>query len=235
MNRKQQSGFSLVELMIALAIFSVVSAASFVGLNSAIRSYTFFIGEAKEQTRSEIFIALITKDFLQIVPRVIRDANGDYQPAFKLGGSYLVEFSRSGLPILGKGTGVSRIAYKLDATDVWRYSWSYLDNIRTTEPSKSLILKDVKKLDIIAINETLQTAKRWPTTQSFDDEKFAQLPQAIEITVEVQGEGKMSRFIPGVSSVYINTQDGQKSTDIEDDSAVDEELTDSDASSDENN
>ena len=218
MNRKQQSGFSLVELMIALAIFSVISAASFVGLNSAIRSYTFFIGEAQQQTRSEIFIALITKDFLQIVPRTIRDANGDYQPAFKLGGSYLVEFSRSGLPILGENTGLARIAYKLEKKDVWRYSWPYMDNIRTTQPSKALVLKDVKKVDIIAINEALQTAQRWPTSQSFSNENFSQLPQAIEITVELQGEGKMSRFIPGVSSAYINTKDDQESAETEEES-----------------
>ena len=203
LNKQRQSGFSLVELMVALAVFSIISAASFVGLNSAIRSYSFFVQESSDETRANIFIALITKDFLQIVPRIVRDSNGDYQPAFKLGGDYLVEFSRGGQPSIGQSTGISRVAYKKEKKQIWRYTWPFLDNIRTTEPSKALVLDNVKSIKIEAIDESLRESKSWPKTISFDNQEYARTPQAIQVEVEVEGDGKLERFIPGVSSVYI--------------------------------
>lgn len=201
--KQQQSGFSLVELMVALAVFSVISAASFVGLNSAIRSYSFFTQESADEARSEVFIALITKDFLQVVPRIVRDSNGDYQPAFKLGGAYLVELSRGGQPLIGQSTGISRIAYKKEKDTIWRYTWPFLDNINTTEPSKALVLENVKSIKITAINEALKKSEKWPSTQSFDKRVYALIPQAIQVKIDIEGDGKTERFIPGVSRVYV--------------------------------
>ena len=81
-----QAGFTLVELMIALLVFSFVAATGVYTLRLGVESRDQ-LNVADGQVRDlEIMRALMKQDFLQVVPRPIRDEFGDVQPASFYGG-----------------------------------------------------------------------------------------------------------------------------------------------------
>lgn len=122
---KKLAGFTLIEVIVALSIFSLIGLVSF-EIVSGLSTARSVIGERSEATRTVIkSMRIMELDFEQLVDRPIYDSDGSEERLKTFigdGDDYLVEFSRQGFrnPLLVRRPEVQRVAYALveDVDDI---------------------------------------------------------------------------------------------------------------------
>ena len=206
-------GFTLLEVLIAMSIFALISAMTFQGLQTSMTMQEKVEATATELSDVQLVMTLMLDDFMNVVRRPVRAAFGvDRLPAFDdeaplVGGSddsYACEavFTRAGLPP-GRllRAGLQRVAWCTDSGNrLYRLSWPVLDPAQDSLPVESLLLENVILFEI---------QPRW-RRDNYGRETAAwleMLPQSIEVTLEVErGEAGESvsfvRRFPGLQDVY---------------------------------
>lgn len=126
---KKAGGFTLVEMLIALSIFGMITAAGVTLLSVSARtqeSSDRILAELGEVRRVH---ALMTGDLVQAAPRLYRDQDGRPQRAFAGGGGeeeMLLLFTRRGWDD-GAGAAVQRVGYRLSGGSLERLSFAHVD------------------------------------------------------------------------------------------------------------
>lgn len=160
-------GFTLLELMVALAIFAVVAALAYGGLSQVLAG-----GQRAEQRLDELAalqraLTLLERDLLQAAPRGIRDEYGDPQPPFK-GDGTVMELTRAGAP---NSTGrplstLRRIAWRVDGERLLRLTWSVLDRAPDSAPLEAEVLTGVTRWQLRYRGDDGEWQAQWPTEQT---------------------------------------------------------------------
>ncbi|NNJ92080.1 MAG: type II secretion system minor pseudopilin GspJ [Gammaproteobacteria bacterium] len=189
----RHSGFTLLELLIAIAVFSLVSVMSYSGLKTVIDSNNHIQLKSDQYQQLDRLFLLMQQDFYQMIDRPVRDAFGDPQPALIANGGsagFFLEFTRAGalnianpqVPLL------RRVAYLLDNGIVKRRSWQVLDRLQSSE------FLDVELLDNVADMEVSFFYDDWKTQIQRQNVPSGQgLPKAIAISLVVEGIGSIRR------------------------------------------
>lgn len=192
-------GFTLLELLVAMAIFAVISVITFQGLQSMIKSREIMGAETARLAGLQGAMALMSRDFEQMVARPIRDEFGDIQPALLCiaDNGTAVEFSRGGWrnPAALARSSMQRVGYRLKGTNLIRDTWPVLDRALTTEPvSRELIAGVIHfRLRFRDNTDTWQTS--WPPpTETLTAGEQSQLPRALEMTLELEDWGTLTRI-----------------------------------------
>lgn len=204
-------GFTLLELLIAISIFTVVSMLAFGGLRS-VQTTASGVREAGERL-AELQTALLVmgRDIEQSMNRTIRDNFGQEQPAFMGGqgkiGAFM-ELSRNGWrnPAGFGRSHVQRIGYALDDNQLIRLAWPVLDRSYGTEPQPRVLVKGVKSVVVRYLDQDRQWLEQWPKLQ-VDDQPGPPLPIAVEVTLDIEGWGFVQRLyrVAGEAPLQINT------------------------------
>ena len=93
------SGFTLIEIVIALFIFSVISTITVTGLQQVIKSRHIVQDQIKQLSELQIAITVLERDIEQFIPRDIVNAEGVSEEAFiedDVGGHRRLELTRTG-------------------------------------------------------------------------------------------------------------------------------------------
>ncbi len=111
----KQSGFTLIEMLISLFIFAVISAGTMMALNGALRGKEQINTATARLAQIDIARALIRADMAQLVLRPVRDAFGNFEIyTLQSGTGTLLRFTRKGRAnpagVLRRGD-VQRLAY----------------------------------------------------------------------------------------------------------------------------
>lgn len=182
----KQSGFTLLEVMIAISITALIGIASVNLLSNIIATKNITDVRSDQMTTLQRFNQFVSRDVEQIINRSVRDQYGDTLPAIILDGSdYLAEWTRLGWrnsPIAEDPRAImQRIAFQLhDIEDeeceqaklrlqnsgslepqgscLVRYFWPVLDRAGETEPRQQIILDLVESLEIELLAETLRAS-----------------------------------------------------------------------------
>ncbi|HEX5056053.1 MAG TPA: type II secretion system minor pseudopilin GspJ, partial [Gammaproteobacteria bacterium] len=93
-------GFTLIEVLIAVAVFGLMAAMAYSGLNSSLNISREAEKRGEKLHRVQLAVALIQRDLSQIALQQSRDEFGDMQPAVLTDnkGERMLEFSRYGWP-----------------------------------------------------------------------------------------------------------------------------------------
>ena len=202
-------GFTLVEVLIALAITTFVSTIAYTSLSAAIVGVEQTREVANRTYEINRAMMIITRDLRQFVARPIRDEFGETEPAVTGGTAarFPLSFTRSGWhnPNALVRSSLQRVAYRLEDEDLYRDSWVVLDRAGDSEPRSVLLLEGVEYLEVgfLATLDELETDGDGRTldTRNWRDNWVTQgvgeslaPPVALELRLTLPDLGEVSRL-----------------------------------------
>ncbi len=192
-------GFTLLELMMAIVLFSMISTAAYKLLTSVTHAHEVtqsVLHELDKLQRAEI---IVEQDLFQITGRPIVDETG-LQPAMQLPGSdgMLMEFTRSGWqnPLQAVRSTLQRVAYAQEGSELIRYYWLTLDRTAATAPIRQVLLTGVSNVKVRLLDQHKRWLTAWSSPPPSADQNPARLPFAVELTIVHEKLGPMVTVVP---------------------------------------
>ena len=186
------SGFTLLELLIAMVIFSTMSLMAYGGLHSVLTSNQVteeYESQLKELQRTMMFLE---KDLRQLVTRPRHAAYSEVLPAVQtdLGIDGILEFTRSGNPNPAKKlrSSLQRVRYVLDKDELQRWSWDLVDHL-DGKPIIMPLMHSVEKISFRFLSDNNQWQDDWIVKDK------SALPKAIEINISHKRWGEIQRLL----------------------------------------
>jgi general secretion pathway protein J len=193
MSRHKIKGFTLLEILIAVFIFTIVSMIMTHALATVFHSNA---GTEKHSTRlAELQMAtlFLARDAEQIINRPVMDAKGTLRPTFE-GYAKQVTFTHGGLANpSGKypRTTMQRTSYSFDGNSLVRQVWPVLDSVQSTMPQQRKLLNDVSEMHFDYLDEKGFFHNTWPPAEQT---KSSPLPRAVRITITLAHWGKLTQL-----------------------------------------
>ena len=159
-------GFTLIELMCALVVLSLLGLMSYRGLGAVMDAREHVKAETEKWRRMESFFARFERDVRLSAPRPVRSAAAT-APAW-LGrpassAQPLLEFSR-----FASAEGLDsarRLGYRLnDRQEVELWLWSGLDAAPGASPARYPVLGGVQEFELQYLGSKLAWESTWPPT-----------------------------------------------------------------------
>lgn len=191
--RAPERGFTLLELLVALAIFAVLGVIAYGGLDVILDAKSRVETRTEQLGKLQMLFIVMGRDIEQALDRGVRDNYGD-PVASMLGTDAALEFTRAGWrnPTGLKRSHLQRVAYAVSNNTLRRASWDVLDRAQDSEAHDTALLGDVTGFGIRYLDGAGEWRFDWPPP----GEAAAQppLPRAIEISLDVTGWGRIVRL-----------------------------------------
>lgn len=192
-NKQTQRGFTLLEVLIAIAIFSVVSLASFTIFDTVLRGDENSKLRSDRQNELQRAFLLMERDFTQIAKRSMRvngeaPSNSFIQTADDsfLEDEQAIAFVRNGWTnpgLLLPRSDMQNVAYRLEDETLQRLHYNFVDAVVGQEPKIRPLITQVTSLAF-----EFYDGKKWQEKWSGNT-----LPQAIAIEIETEDYGLIRR------------------------------------------
>lgn len=195
-------GFTLLELLIAIAIFAVVSVMALTGYNELITQRER-AAETMQRIRTvQRAVTRITQDLEQLEPRPIRDATANTtNPALYMNAAnvYLMELTRAGWsnPVGLPRATLQRVGYRLVNGTLYRDYWTVLDRGLSSTPVQTEMLGKVTSLTLRFMDGNRQWQTSWPADSigGTGTARARALPLAVELTLVLEDWGEIKRIV----------------------------------------
>lgn len=188
-------GFTLIEILAALAVFAVIGVLAnriltgMIDINEGMRS------QSDSLIAVQRALSIIERDVEQLTHRSVRDSLGDFLPPAVLGADTLLEFTRFGWqnPLAEPRTELQRVAYAYRDRKLYRLFWPVLDRTPDTEPVPQMLLADVQAVEFIAHDYQGDEHRYWPPALEADVANETAIA-AIEMRLEIEPYGNLERL-----------------------------------------
>lgn len=192
---KSSFGFTLIEIVVALAVFAIVGVMASSGLN-AILKWQSDLNQKSEQIKSiQLTLKYFEKDINRAIGRTVRDQYGDSQPSFSSDGETIISLTNSGWrnPAGLLRSHLQRVAYEFSSdNELIRHSWNRLDGAISEDAREIILLKDVEEFEVEFLNPVNNWVDQWPPINV--NENDAGLPRAISVTFNAAPLGTITRI-----------------------------------------
>jgi len=195
LRRSAEHGFTLVELMVSLLIFGILSAAGVALLSFSVRAQAAAKERLDEMAEVRRLGAAMTGDLAQAVPRISRNGLGDRAGAFQGGiggeGVPLLAFVRSGWSNSAKAArpSLQKVEYRLNAGRLERVAHAMLDG-GEAQPAATLF----EGIESVRLRYRFDNEWR----DAWDPTKPEALPRAVEFVMKPAGRAEIRQvFVVG--------------------------------------
>jgi len=176
----RKRGFTLVELLVALLVFSLLAIMAYRGLNAVLEARVRVEREAERWRRVAAFFTRFERDFRLAAPRSVRGASG-YAPAWldqqKSTGERRIEFTA--MSASGGDESPRRLAYALNGSHEIELTISLgLDREQSAPDGPYPVLTHVGTFEIRYIDSNLSWSDTWTVPP-----ESAALPRAVQLHI----------------------------------------------------
>ena len=190
------SGFTLLEVLVALIIFSLMAVMAYRGLTSVLQSRAHLAQENQKWRDVAMLFARMEKDLSMLAKRPIRDSS-DLSAAPLVGKTTaqgeqdaLLMFTRMGIPDQANTlAGPLRFGYRLRSETVEQLIWPVLDAAPRTLPSVNVLLEQVTGFEMHYLDGTGVWHATWPLAGTSNA-----LPTAVQVTLELKSKERVTRL-----------------------------------------
>jgi general secretion pathway protein J len=194
-----EHGFTLVELLVSLLIFGMLSAAGVALLTFSVRAQDLADERLGELGSLRRFGAIVTSDLAQAAPRIARDEAGAARAAFIGGGGQTedvsLSFVRRGWENLDGSprSSLQKVQYRLAGNRLERIPYRFVDGDAPMDAVA--LLEGVNSLRLRYRDARGEWRERWDPAQP------AELPRAVEMSIDLEGQGTVRQlFLVGPSA-----------------------------------
>ncbi len=204
-------GFTLIEVLIAMAITAVIGVIAYTAINTALSASESSTAQIAKLNELNNFYNRFARDVRQTVPRGVRDEYGEPESILWGGDGEgdLLTLTRSGWQNFTSASRshLQRVSYVWREDGVWRQSWRVLDRTQDSEPVEYLLLSNVQNVQIRFLELRRATLPGGVSESEWKDEWDSEstaigvdkLPIAIELSIEIEGLGLITRLIEVVA------------------------------------
>lgn len=191
--RKQQRGFTLIEILVAVFIFAILSVVMAEGLRRMLTFHDTTVVRAARLRELQFAFLMFSRDLEQAVDRSVLNESGQKEAAF-IGMPTQMTFTHTGQASLlsgGTESQLQRVSYRASDSAFSRVSTSALDRAKKT-PVVSRRLSN--QMQEVRFQYYSRTNKRFYNDWPLKDETKQALPSGIRLSVTIPNMGKMSQF-----------------------------------------
>ena len=188
-----KNGFTLIEMMVALLIFSILATAGVALLSFSVRAQAASGAKLDDLAALQRTLSILSADLAQASARPVRDEAGTMLPAFVGeggGGQPLLRLVRGGWTNLDAQprAGAQKVAYQLVGGTLQRLAYIRLDGAPPL-PAAALLTR----VDGV----TLRFRHRGAWSDRWDGAGGVPLPQALEVKLQRAGVEYRQLFLVG--------------------------------------
>ena len=189
-----QHGFTLIEILIAIGLFALLSALVFQTFNLQTRYHQEL--SSKQQRWADVVKAwqIIERDLSQLVARPVRDEFGDVQAALFYQESQGLAFTTLNwyASEISPTSQVQRVSYQYDANSkkLYREAWLFADSIPSTPKNRFVILDNVIGVNYVMSANDSSTHELWP----LPSQPANLLPRMVVVKIITKDFGAISRY-----------------------------------------
>lgn len=201
MRRALNKGFTLIEVMVALAVFGVMSLLAYLSLGQTLSNADMLTERMDRLQSVQRTISYLSTELLQAVPRSVRVELGDAPiPALQssIGSEFSLQLTHGGWP---NPAGVARstqqrTAYRIADGELLRYHWNVLDRTVNNVPIETVMLEEVESLTFRFLTLSDEWIEQWPPLSAQSGSgSLISLPRAVEIVLVLPDEGEITRVV----------------------------------------
>lgn len=191
----RSKAFTLVELLVALAIFAIISGFAYRGLQGMLDSREALNKETRKWRDVAIFVARIERDLSAVLPTQAAPGVIARRPAPVTSVVETITLS-DGLALTRSGNTLQenalaapqRVAYRLREGAVERLTWTSVDPAPREEPAAVPVLASVSALGFRFLLESGEWRASWGVTERT-------LPAAVEVTLKLASGETITRLV----------------------------------------
>ncbi|MDO9452383.1 MAG: type II secretion system minor pseudopilin GspJ [Stagnimonas sp.] len=201
-------GFTLLELIVVLAVFGLFAAMAYGGLNYVLTTRKTLEVQMDRTAEWQKAFQRVRNDLELATPRAARNGFGQVEAAFlfeQFGAR--IEFTRSGWrnPLSQPRASLERVVYRFDDRnrEFLRETWRVLDRAEDNEPVKLVLLSKIDDVRWRFMDSSRQWQERWPpqSAGATTSSNNLLIPKAIELTLESKDFGEIVWLLrPGVDA-----------------------------------
>lgn len=196
---RRRSGFTLIEVLVAMAIFALMSVLAQQALSASLRNAEILEARMDRLQAIQQTMRLLGRDVVQAAPRPVRDPlNANLRPAFLVtpGGEFALELTHAGWPNPAgvKRSVLQRSAYRIEDGVLIRVYWNVLDATLNNEPVVTELLDEVESIEFRFYLGNGQWANQWPPRGGGGGAALFDRPRMVQVLLTLADEGELVRY-----------------------------------------
>ncbi|MEP6943463.1 MAG: type II secretion system minor pseudopilin GspJ [Betaproteobacteria bacterium] len=192
--RARRRGFTLLEVLIALAIVATLAVLGYRALAAMSESETRLAAEAERWRTLDLFFARLEGDLRQAIPRAARLDQVREAPwlagASDAEGNAALAFSRAGPEFnVEPGSAGQRLQYRFREGAIEVVYWPGYDRVRAMVPTVYALLNGVSRFRLAYLTKSGAWVENWPVSGE------SELPQAARVELVLANGESIQRWL----------------------------------------
>lgn len=191
--KNKQFGFTLLEILIALFIFTVLSLIMVGALHTVINAQSGSENKAERLRQLQLVLLVMSRDIEQAINRPIVNSDGREEAAF-VGTLKSFQFTHTGFANpLGNlpRSNLQRTGYAWDDKNrIYRLTWPVLDQTPKSQPDQRWLLSNVEDAHFQYLDHEGKFHDKWPVEDKSDEP----LPRGVRIYLTIAKWGEMTQL-----------------------------------------